>query len=170
MDRPPDFVSPVPTRLRTAIGERGWPHVHAQYQWLLARNGGRFIHLPEAIRQDAAPAMAYVNSGRWVADCPNPRCTGDCRGAACSAAMDLLPDRDAPYMCGCCYNADIDGEWRPVEWPDNQHIRHAERLLAARWNEHTRNWHPHQGETAVHLASENDSHLPQPGESSEESR
>jgi hypothetical protein len=49
-----------------------------------------------------AKARAYVNHGRWVADCP----------AECGGAMSLDP-RQGLFACGVCK------QMNEVEWPDN---------------------------------------------------
>lgn len=71
-------------------------------------------------------ARAYVNFGRWIADCPN-----DCGGA-----MALQPGQPEFYCAppgGC-------GQIAPVEWPINaQEIWDA---LAERRAPKNRNWFP----------------------------
>lgn len=92
-----------------------------------------------ALRPD--PAVAYVNHGRWVADCPTPGCGG---------AMLVL--RGGEFLCGTCFNAEIGGEYRPIEWPADPEA--IEALLVVRPLPVHMNWAP--GEPLAVLAAEND--------------
>lgn len=73
---------------------------------------------------------AYVSDGRWVADCPDAQCNG---------AMYLL-DRATPFMCAECLNADVQGRWRPVDWPSVTDETEIEAALMARPRRETRHW------------------------------
>jgi hypothetical protein len=99
---------------------------------------------PEAPDTNAPPALAYVNHGRWVADCPT---------AFCAGAVPLLPG--APFMCGNCLNAECGFKYRPVEWPADR--AHIEEVLGERLLPETANWRP--GETAERLTAENAAYM-----------
>lgn len=95
-------------------------------------------------------AIAYVNHGRWVADCPHP----DCHSAEHyqdpynGKYGGLRPNAfhcTAPGGCGLSY---------PVVWPPN--IAEIERWLVMRPIMTTRNWLP--GETIADLVLENAEH------------
>lgn len=83
-------------------------------------------------RDGAGSVFAYVNHGRWVADCP-------CGGAE-------LVTETRPLLCGSC------GMVRRVVWPPD--AEDIENLLAVRVDEKTQNWNP--GETLAGLAFENE--------------
>lgn len=99
-----------------------------------------------------ATARAYINHGRWVADCPRDLCT---------YAFELAPEQ-ATYVCrtrqgkGCGMEA-------PIEWPPNADEIWAE--LERRPVESVRNWFPSghplavaaglpHGQTVADLAAE----------------
>lgn len=90
----------------------------------------------------AAPAIAYVCEGEWIADCPS----------GCGAAM-WLNDK-LPFMCGFCFNVELGGKWRPVLWPKER--KGIEAVLGVRLMHNRRNWRP--GETVAELADENRAH------------
>lgn len=114
--------------------------------WRLAENGLELRHVkgPRDTRgrqERPAPAVAYVNHGRWVADCPT---------AGCGGAMLVL--NGGEFLCGTCFNAEIGGEYRPIVWPDD--AAEIEALLVVRPLPVNMNWRP--GETLAMLAAEND--------------
>lgn len=79
----------------------------------------------------AVPMRAYVNHGRWVADCVRPYCGG---------AELLRPGQPAVWCSNCRLVA-------PVEWP-----RQAQQIweaLQARPVPQVRNWYPHGHPIAV---------------------
>lgn len=80
---------------------------------------------------------AYVNIGRWVAECPG--CNG---GIAC------WPD----HPRGCCLDC---GRVYKIRFPAKRSRERAEKLLLAR-SQLNRNWHPHQRESVSELAAENE--------------
>lgn len=113
--------------------------------WRLAAAGLELRHVkgPRATRGRQgrpAPALAYVNHGRWVADCPSPGCGG---------AMLVL--KGGEFLCGTCFNAAIGGEYRPIEWPAE--AAQIEALLIGRPLAVHMNWNP--GETLAQLEAEN---------------
>ncbi len=94
---------------------------------------------PDSPDTAATSAYAYVNHGRWVADCPS---------GVCSGAMAIMPR--VPFMCGTCLNAECGYKYRPLEWP--QERGRIEEILSARLMPQTVNWYP--GETIEKLMAE----------------
>lgn len=90
----------------------------------------------------AEPAVAYVNNGRWVADCPD-----------CNSALDLAEGQDR-FICGECDNTLLDGWARKLVWPERQ--PEIEAALSARKLTANRNWWP--WETVDDLTAENALH------------
>lgn len=126
----------------------------AYHRWLMARGSVQQrmlqlniresqVGLPGAADTDAQPALAYVNHGRWVADCPTPFCAG---------AVVLLTD--APFMCGNCLNAERGFRYRLVSWPAER--GEIEEILSARLLPENANWYP--GEPLERLTIENEVH------------
>ncbi len=76
---------------------------------------------------------AYLNHGRWVADCPEPYC-----GGAELASGGL-------FVCANCKRA------ATIIWPDDKEL--IDQITAARPIPETRNWLP--GETLEDLRQEN---------------
>ena len=75
-------------------------------------------------------ARAYVNYGRWVADCP----------VECGCALELKP-RQMTFACVECHTV------TQVEWPDNpDEIWEA---LSERPAPRTRNWYPKDHDLAL---------------------
>lgn len=81
---------------------------------------------------------AYVNHGRWIAECP------DCRAA------QLACKTDPRFLCHECGNVAVGKLWRSVVWPSN--VIGIENQLAGRPVEN-QNWEP--GESRVSLAIDN---------------
>ena len=100
----------------------------------LARNYGRELHDPP---HGAPPLEAYVNWGRWVADC------------TCGAGILVSPrDRDAPCLeCGLV---------QKVDFPSAAARKRAEELLERR-AEARQNWRPSL-ESIADLEAENAAH------------
>lgn len=73
---------------------------------------------------DERSLAAYVNHGRWVADCPE--CAG---GIACS------PDNPE----ACCLDC---GHTYAVSFPKPKDVARAEAALAGRGARRNQNWHP----------------------------
>lgn len=86
--------------------------------------------------QPGQTVMAYINHGRWVADCP-----------ACNGAE--LVEQGHRMLCGSC------GAVHDVDWPSD--IDEAETLLEQRPVGH-QHWDRHKGETVDTLAAENIDH------------
>lgn len=98
------------------------------------------IDAARAARSPLAPAVAYVNHGRWVADCP---------ASGCGGAMLLLDGAD--FLCGTCFNVDAVGRPRAVSWPSDRAA--IEAVLRVRPLPTQMNWRP--GEKVESLAVEN---------------
>lgn len=115
--------------------------VETDDQWSLAERQGRdygHTHIP-GVALKAAHAIAYVNHGRWLADCP----------FNCGGARMVQPNVD--FWCVFCGNADAGGQSVPVDWPGNPD--QIEEVLKYRQLERYRNWTP--GETIAKLREEN---------------
>jgi hypothetical protein len=84
-------------------------------------------------------AIAMVNHGRWIAQCP--WCP--------SAAYVSLSDRR--FFCCECYNFDVDGKWINVIFPED--AEEIALLLGMRPRHENRNWLP--GETLEMIREEN---------------
>lgn len=92
--------------------------------------------LDEIYMADTGVAVpAYINHGRWVAECVCGGGMGAWRENPVAACMD----------CGRIYG---------VEWPSDDDQIEAERLLLERPRPENRNWVPWQ-ETVEHLSVEN---------------
>lgn len=88
---------------------------------------------------------AYVNHGRWIAECPD----------GCGHAV-IASDREPFYICTRCGNEANDGQWLNVKFPRQRKSIEAELVRRAARHPHkdapTRNWKP--GETVAELRSE----------------
>ncbi len=88
-------------------------------------------------RSDLTP-IAYVNEGRWVADCPAEGCNG---GIAC------WPEHREAACLDC-------GRIFTVKFPTPRQVSEAEAVLALRVPAN-RHWRPDTGESAKALRHEN---------------
>lgn len=91
---------------------------------------------------EAAPAVARVNLGRWITDCPQPRCPG---------TSFVWINGPRQFFCPICGNRGIGGRFRLVDIPDDWEM--GERVLVERHIFTERNWTP--AETVIDLAIEN---------------
>lgn len=141
-------------RIATAQTLHGVATGAEHHKWLLSRGSVKQrmrqmnvrpeqVGTPGAPDTNAAPALAYVNHGRWVADCPTDFCGG---------AVPLLPGH--PFLCGNCLNAECGFRYRLVEWPAER--GHIEEILSERLLPETANWRP--GEPTERLKAENAAH------------
>ncbi len=117
---------------------------------------GEFVRYSASRKSMQAPAqdgvtdgeiVAYVNHGRWVAECP------DCAGA------QLVSELERRFWCLNCGNAAVNFAWRHVRMPQKRTAIEAELVIrpAARSERAiTRNWLP--GETVEDLQRENVEH------------
>lgn len=88
-------------------------------------------------------AVARVNGGRWIADCPTP----DCNGA------EYVSFTDPVLFCHGCRNAAVDHLLIPVDVPSEKTRTQVETYLLARPVPETRNWDP--SEPVTKLRDEN---------------
>lgn len=94
---------------------------------------------------EVPPALARVNWGRWIADCPS-----------CGSALAVEPgqerlggplwesDGERMYLAGFregCWDC---GTVTDLVWPDSGTVDGVERLLGMRPDPKTRNWEPHE--------------------------
>lgn len=79
---------------------------------------------PDLLRPQQA--VAYVNHGRWVADCPAPNCYN----------AEELNAGQFMYSCQLCYLM------VPIQWPPPQTAHEIWLALAERKNKDNRNWFP----------------------------
>jgi hypothetical protein len=77
-------------------------------------------------------ARAYVNHGRWIADCPRPYCGN---------AEALQPGAEQAFVCTNCHLL------ARIEWPPDAEAIWA--ALEVRPVPQTRNWFPADHELAV---------------------
>lgn len=91
-------------------------------------------------------AVAYVNRGRWVADCPFGRC----------GSAQVVSPADPRYFCPTCLNANS-GAFAPVVFPPAKKLAAIELALSKRPDPANRNWWPH--ESVRQLRDENDLRL-----------
>lgn len=117
---------------------------------------GEFVRYSASRKSMQAPAqdgvtdgeiVAYVNHGRWVAECP------DCAGA------QLVSELERRFWCLNCGNAAVNFAWRHVRMPQKRTAIEAELVIrpAAKGDRAiTRNWLP--GETVKDLQRENVEH------------
>jgi hypothetical protein len=82
-----------------------------------------------------AEAVAYVNWGRWVADCPT---------SGCGSAQVVTP-ADPRFFCPTCENAPAGGRWATVTFPSL--LVSIERVLELRDDVRHRNWVPRESLT-----------------------
>lgn len=141
-------------KIVTAAELFGVTSAQAQHAWLLSRRTVRQrmaslgiaagqVGEPDAVDADAQPALAYVNNGRWVADCPTAHCGG---------ALALV--EGVPFLCGNCLNVETGHRYRPVTWPADRSA--IESALEARVLPEQANWRA--GELVAALLDENVEH------------
>jgi len=97
-------------------------------------------------------AWAYVNHGRWVADCPF------CPSAELLGPLPLGGERPPrAFLCAECGNASVaDGLSIRIGWPRSEALAAIEALLGLRPDPINRNWE--RRETPADLAQENAAH------------
>jgi hypothetical protein len=98
---------------------------HAEDQRV--KNGYMFAERRDAtdFERSALPLHAYVNHGRWVADCP--RCNG-------GVALWQEHDQGCCLDCGTIYNR--------ITWPSQKDIAMVEKALSLQPIYEERNWNP----------------------------
>ena len=95
-------------------------------------------HEDKEIRDKADTLVAYVNRGRWVADCEADRC---------DAGIAVSPNWKTAACFGC------GARYKKVKWPRDR--KKAELVLEKRPVMNSRNW---RGETLAVLRAENAAH------------
>lgn len=97
----------------------------------------------------AAPLVARVNHGVWIAPCP---CGA--RGTPSPGGVVFF---DTPLVCCArCGNQGVGGGWRRVEIPPENERALIEMVLLCRPNVEDRNWEP--GESVADLIAQNAAH------------
>jgi len=115
--------------------------VPSMYTWATFLCFNDRVEGPPVVNCQGEPVQAYVNWGRWVADCPH------CRGGA------MVVSRVDPVFW--CVKCGMRGHpWRSVAFPGN--ADDIEALLVMRPDMANRNWRP--GETVDGLRRENIEH------------
>ncbi len=89
------------------------------------------------VRKSRKSAVAYVNHGRWLFDCPE-----------CQASDYVWPGHTHALCTGC-------GTRYKLKSPSEAEIRKVEKLLDARGARENQNWNAHWGESVKQLAAEN---------------
>lgn len=141
-------------RILTARDALGVQDGDGLLRWILARRTVTLRLLQYGVAEDAIPgpatvdaiappATAYINQGRWLADCPT---------AGCGGSMMLLPG--TPYLCATCLNVEIGHRWRRIAWPKSR--TEIERVLSLRLLPEQANWWPSESVDA--LRAENAAH------------
>lgn len=88
-------------------------------------------------------AVARVDHGRWIADCPTDGCTG----------AEFVSLNGQPFFCTECRNAETGNVPIPVVLPDEKTRGQIDAYLSARPVPANRNWSP--DETVKQLQQEN---------------
>ncbi len=107
---------------------RGW------WKIIVTRNG--FLDSVEAFHSPmkGKPIKAYINNGRWVANCPDPECAG----------CEVVDYGDPVFMCLSCGNLrnKHGGKIRlyPVSFPRPNEREEIENILLKRKRRVNRNW------------------------------
>lgn len=141
-------------KIATASDLFGAKYDSDPHKWLMSRGSVRKrsaqlnvrpsrIGKPDDPDINAKPAVAYVNHGRWVADCPSEYCNG---------AMAIQPGH--PFMCGNCLNAETGHKYRLVAWPKQRGV--IEETLSMRPVPEVANWLP--TESVGDLRNQNAAH------------
>lgn len=95
---------------------------------------------------DGTVAIARVDHGRWIADCPTDGCNG----------AEFVSLSGQPFFCTECRNAATGNVPVPVVLPDEKTCDLIARYLVPRPVPANRNWNP--GETVKQLQQENREH------------
>ena len=124
-------------------------------EWFVLQALGRgFTLTGELYPPGQLRAVATVNHGRWIAECPL-----QCDGQPCSGSECVTED-DKVFLCLSCGNQEINGNFLQVDFPPPG-LRHKFELSLAMRPEQYRNWFA--DETPNKLAEENRKHnLPVP--------
>ena len=119
-------------------------------QWFTIQGRGRGL-LVSGEEHDGRKKQvyAYLNHGRWIADCPLQHEKQACIGAEC------VTEDDKVFYCLSCGNAEIGGDFIKVKFPPASDRDKFEQSLALR-PESLRNWIP--GETPRKIEKDNIKH------------
>lgn len=80
----------------------------------------------------AQKAVAQINHGRWLANCPDPTCNG----------AELIHLDNPAFFCGSCLNAKWGGALLDVEMPNPAFIQPILDLLELRVDTRLQQWQP----------------------------
>lgn len=144
-------------KIRTALDIPGITDLDTFHEWLLVQPGAvarlemlgiraSQVGRPDHPNMNGSPAIAVVNHGRWIANCPTDQCGG---AAFCFPGARV-------FLCANCANVENGCQWRPLTWPPptGPDSRGAiEEALSARLLPEQAHWVP--GETVAHLLAEN---------------
>ena len=129
---------------RTATMRQWWKEVLIKNGWLDALDAYKFP-------MKGTPIKAFINQGRWLANCPDKECAG----------AEVIDPTDPVFMCLSCGNISNrhNGAVRfiPVSIPDVGFCERLTKLLLERPNSVNRNWHPDK-ESLDDLKKENKRH------------
>lgn len=100
------------------------------YEREIRLHGGRVPAITD-VDLDAEPSYAFVNFGRWIAECPQDRCTG---------TSPVWINGPHLFLCIVCANLGIRQRFRRVIVPDNW--QDIESILFERHIYTERNWIP----------------------------
>lgn len=90
---------------------------------------------PKALLADSPFVVAaYVNHSRWIVDCPFEGCH----------SAQLATPEDPRFFCAGCRNAEAEGHYLPVSFPNAKAVAAIEAVLLERPVVETRNWFPHE--------------------------
>lgn len=81
----------------------------------------------------AAPLLARINHGIWMASCP-------CGAPGLPAPGGVVFLKRPLIWCPRCENAEVGGAWRPVTVPKRTLRKRIESILLLRPNAEDRNW------------------------------
>jgi hypothetical protein len=119
-------------------------------EWFARQAQGRGLKMSGEVADGRKRKVnAYLNHGRWMADCPLIHELQPCIGAEC------VTEDDKVFYCLSCGNQEVDGDFIKVKFPPPGQRKKFEQSLALR-PESLRNWNP--GETPEKIAKENKKH------------
>jgi hypothetical protein len=110
-------------------------------EWTIAYMRGKGNQIPDPSggpRGGDDPVLAYVNHGRWVAECE------------CFSAQ-VVTEADPRFYCVECFNVAFGGRWRTIIFPSE--TAEIGVVLAERPERKRQNWTP--GESVELLVAEN---------------
>ncbi|MHA2062934.1 MAG: hypothetical protein ACXABY_00990 [Candidatus Thorarchaeota archaeon] len=138
------------TLMRDSLSVLAGLRTTSHRQWFTMHGEGRGL-APSGKEQTMAKwnTSAYLNHGRWIADCPLMHEGQPCMGAEC------VTEDDPVFFCLSCGNQHVGGDFIKVVFPKKKDRDKVELSLAER-PESLRNWIP--GETPKKIAKENRKH------------